>query len=131
MHSFALGIFSGFSQNAAIFTFSIFQRCKFESNKFEIYIQPASLFATEVLDLDLNFSCCSGLRDIADLGRGVGALRFLRHLRIDFSHCEALSDIRALGDGVGALHRSRKAAGLRPSVAACAKKEGHLGACSV
>ena len=52
--------FSGFPQNAAIFTFSIFQcyfaQVKFEfkfqvefvrSNKFEVQVQPATFFATQ------------------------------------------------------------------------------------
>ena len=47
-------MFSGFSQKAVMFTSSIvqgyFAQVKFvSSNKFEVQVQPASLFATQVL----------------------------------------------------------------------------------
>ena len=42
--------------------------------------------------LQLGFVGCDALRDIAELGRGVGALQGLQHLQLNFSDCEALSE---------------------------------------
>ena len=47
-------------------------------------------FAPSLQHLQLTFARCEALSDIADLGRGVGALQGLQHLELVFYGCSAL-----------------------------------------
>ena len=53
--------------------------------------------------LQLNFSDCEALSDVATLGQGVGALHGLQHLQLGFCACRALSAVAPLAQGIGAL----------------------------
>ena len=50
-----------------------------------------------------NFALCRALSDVAELGKGVGALQTLQHLQLNFSGCEALSDLAKRYDSRGAF----------------------------
>ena len=52
--------------------------------------------------VQLNFTHCTKLRDIRELGQTVGALQGLRILQLDFTFCKRLRDVAELGRGLGA-----------------------------